>query len=83
MAEFSKQYCETHDMGFDGDFDIYEEWIALVPGFIRPGICEGYGFDAIGKLEECPDKVMVHFWNFDTEEGEWVDFETIKNIPRR
>ena len=22
MAEFSKQYCELNDMGFEGDFDI-------------------------------------------------------------
>jgi hypothetical protein len=55
MAEFSKQYCELHDMGFEGDFDIMEEFYKLKPDYYIPYICEGYGFIAIGKdeNEEC------------------------------
>ena len=52
MAEFSKQYCETHDMGFEGDFDIMEEFHKLTPENYVPYICEGYGFIAIGKNED-------------------------------
>ena len=32
MAEFSKQYCELNNMGFDGDFDIMEELEELEDG---------------------------------------------------
>jgi len=52
MAEFSKQYCELHDMGFDGDFDILEEFNKLKHGHYVPYICEGYGFVAIGKSDD-------------------------------
>jgi hypothetical protein len=68
MAEFSKQYCETTDMGFDGDFDVYEEWSKLKPGYTVNYICEGFGFNMIGK-EESGDRVMVYkndsWHNFD------------------
>jgi hypothetical protein len=55
MAEFSKQYCELHDMGMDGDFDIMEEFHKLKPEMYIPYICEGFGFIAIGRDEndEC------------------------------
>ena len=52
MAEFSKQYCELHDMGVDGDFDIMEEYSKLKPGTYVPYICEGFGFIAIGKTDD-------------------------------
>jgi len=52
MAEFSKQYCELHDMGFDGDFDILEEFNKLKYDHYVPYICEGYGFIAIGKSDD-------------------------------
>jgi hypothetical protein len=52
MAEFSKQYCERNDMGFEGDFDIIEEHSKLTPGNYVPYICEGYGFIAIGKTDD-------------------------------
>ncbi len=58
MAEFSKQYCEINDMGFDGDFDVYEEWSKLQPGYAVNYICEGFGFTMIGK-EETGDRVIV------------------------
>ena len=58
MADFSKQYCQLNDMGFDGDFDIYEEWTILTPGYGAPYICEGFGFTMIAK-EETGDKVLV------------------------
>jgi len=68
MAEFSKQYCETTDMGFDGDFDVYEEWSKLKPGYAVNYICEGFGFTMIGK-EESGDRVMVLVGD------KWVDFD--------
>lgn len=51
MADFSKQYCELHDMGFDGDFDIMEEFHKLKPEMYVPYICEGFGFIAIGNFD--------------------------------
>ena len=77
MAEFSTQYCEISEIGFHGDFDVYKEWDNLQVGYHIPIICEGFGFNAIGKLEESPDKVMVHFWDYEKEEGRWVDFNQI------
>jgi hypothetical protein len=75
MAEFSKQYCEIADMGFDGDFDVYEEWSKLKPGFTVAYICEGFGFSMIGKRES-GDEVLV--WVVDWEDdnkSKWVDFD--------
>ena len=70
MAEFSKQYCEITDMGFDGDFDVYEEWAKLKPGHAVSYICEGFGFSAIGK-KETGDEVIV--WM--DSESKWVNFD--------
>jgi len=79
MAEFSKQYCAQHNMGFDGDFDIYDEWIALTPGYITQRICEGYGFAAIGKLEEDLTQPWVYMPDpfDDNEDGHWYTLEEI------
>ena len=78
MADFSKQYCESHDMGFDGDFDVYEEFNKLEVGNYIPFICEGFGFVAIGKTKEEPNTVQVYFRDdFDNESGTWVDFEEV------
>lgn len=68
MAEFSKQYCEIEDMGFNGDFDVYEEWAKLKPGYAVSYICEGFGFSMIAK-EENNDTVWVYL------ENKWVDFD--------
>lgn len=75
MAEFSKQYCEINDMGFDGDFDVYEEWSKLQPGYAVSYICEGFGFNAIGK-KETGDEVMVFMDDYDNpEKGRWINFD--------
>lgn len=75
MAEFSKQYCELNDMGFDGDFDVYEEWSKLKPGFTVAYICEGFGFLAIGKRES-GDDVIVYMNDYDNpENSKWVNFD--------
>jgi len=75
MAEFSKQYCQLHDMGFDGDFDVYEEWSKLKPGYSVAYICEGFGFAAIGK-KESGDEVIVYMNDWDNpEKSKWVDFD--------
>jgi hypothetical protein len=68
MAEFSKQYCEITDMGFDGDFDVYEEWSKLEPNHGVHYICEGFGFTMIARKEN-DDKVWVLF------EDEFIDFD--------
>jgi hypothetical protein len=58
MADFSKQYCQVNNMGFDGDFDVYEEWAKLTPGYGVAYLCEGFGFHWIAK-EETGDRVLV------------------------
>lgn len=75
MAEFCKQYCQLNDMGFDGDFDVYEEWSKLTPGFAVAYICEGFGFSMIGK-KESGDEVIVYMNDYDNpEKSKWVDFD--------
>jgi len=77
MAEFSKQYCGLNDMGFDGDFDIYEEWSKLTPGYATSYICEGFGFSMIGK-KESGDDVIVYMNDYDNpENSKWVNFDEI------
>jgi len=73
MAEFSKQYCTTHDMGFDGDFDILEEWNMLKPGYCVNLICEGYGFNAICKSED-GEECLLHFPDGDEFGTHWVNY---------
>ena len=68
MADFSKQYCQLNDMGFDGDFDVYEEWSKLTPGYGVAYICEGFGFTMIAK-EETGDKVLV------LVDNKWENFD--------
>lgn len=74
MADYSKQYCELNDMGFNGDFDVYEEWSKLTPGYIVGIICEGFGFTAICRPEK-EDKVLVFVPVSTMDSGEWVDFD--------
>jgi len=75
MAEFSKQFCKTHDMGFDGDFDVYEEWAKLTPGYAVAYICEGFGFSMIGK-KESGDDVIVYINDYNNpENSKWIDFD--------
>ena len=84
MAEFSKQYCELHDMGFDGDFDVYGEFNKLEVGNYIPMICEGFGFVAIGKFEDDPETTKVYFRDdFDNEGGTWVDFYEVLDDERQ
>jgi|LauGreDrversion4_2_1035121.scaffolds.fasta_scaffold1024314_2 hypothetical protein len=49
MAEFSKQYCELHNMEFEGDFDIEEIAEELDPGYGIHMTCEGFGFIMISR----------------------------------
>jgi len=84
MAEFSKQYCELHDMGFDGDFDVYDEFNKLEVGGYIPMICEGLGFVAIGKFEDDPETARVYFRDeHDDESGTWVDFYEVMDDERQ
>ena len=77
MAEFSKQYCKITDMGFDGDFDVYEEWSKLKPGYAVAYICEGFGFSMIGK-KESGDEVIVYMNDLDNpEKSKWVNFDDL------
>ena len=70
MAEYSKQYCEITDMGFDGDFDVYEEWSKLKPDHGVNYICEGFGFTMIAK-EDNNDTVWVY------KDSKWVNFDDL------
>lgn len=75
MAEFSKQYCQIKDMGFDGDFDVYEEWSKLQPGYAVAYICEGFGFSMIGKRESGDEVIVwVEDWDDETKSG-WKNFD--------
>ena len=49
MADFSKQWCELNDPKMPWDFDIIEEANKLKPNTHIDIICEGFGFDQIGK----------------------------------
>ena len=75
MADFSKQYCELNDMGFDGDFDVYEEWNKLPADKYIDIICEGFGFSAIAK-DPHTDVVLVYLKNWDDDsKSAWVNFD--------
>lgn len=75
MAEFSKQYLELKQWkDFPYDFDIEEEYNSLQKGSTRPIVCEGFGFWGLG-LQDDGTK-MVYIRNFDTEEAEWIEYET-------
>lgn len=79
MADFSKQYCEINSMGFDGDFDIIEEWNKLEPDHAVPFVCEGFGFTWIAKLEKDlsqPFLGIVDF-NFPERPPEWVTLDEL------
>jgi hypothetical protein len=52
MAEFSKQWCELNDPEMPSDFDIMEEFHKLKEDCYVPYICEGFGFIAIGKMDD-------------------------------
>ena len=73
MSEFSKQYCETHDMGCDGDFDILDEWNRLQPGYCVALICEGYGFTNICKTED-GQECLLYFPDGDEYGTHWVNY---------
>ena len=73
MADFSKQYCKTNNMGFEGDFDILEEASKIENNHYMPLICEGYGFISIAKDEYGE----IHL-GFDHEGMiNWVDYNEI------
>lgn len=48
MAEFSKQYCESHNPEMDWDFDIDEIITEIPRGYYKSIICEGFGFIGVG-----------------------------------
>jgi len=72
MAEFSKQYDELIGLGFH-DFNIEEIFNSLENDHYISTICEGFGFDAIGKFN---DKCMLHFSKYDQDFPEqWIAFD--------
>ena len=74
MAAFSKQYCELHDMGFDGDFDIMEEYYLLSQGYSVNVMCEGFGFLAIARGYN--DEVLVAIPNED-HSFDWIEYKEL------
>ena len=80
MAEFSKQWCEKHSELTDSyDFDIFEIFDNLEPGYYSHIICEGYGFFAIGKGEggECLLAMPTDHPLDETSTIEWKKYEEI------
>lgn len=73
MADFSKQYCEIHDHGFHWDFDIEEIAEDLDHGYMNNVICEGFGFDAIGKKES--GEIILRFTDWETKKKSWVNYK--------
>jgi hypothetical protein len=66
MADFSKQWCDENDSDMSYDFDIEEIFDRLPDNTYENWICEGYGFDAIGKINgvcclSFPTEDMAHF----------------------
>jgi hypothetical protein len=84
MADFSKQYCELHDMGFEGDFDIDEIASTLKPGFYYSSICEGFGFTAISR--DLDDKIRLYFPDWEDTGvqniGHWIEYELFINSEK-
>jgi hypothetical protein len=79
MAEFSKQYCEKHDFGFNHDFDILDVAKGLENGYYTSIICEGFGFTAIGKDEEGGIILAMPTGEY-SEEGTQVEWKKMEEI---
>jgi hypothetical protein len=77
MADFSKQYCEIYDHGFPWDFDIEEIANELDSGFMNNIICEGFGFDAIGKKES--GEIVLRFTDWETKTKSWISYNDYIN----
>jgi len=73
MADFSKQYCEIYNHGFPWDFDIEEIAAELDSGYMNNIICEGFGFNAIGKKES--GEIILHFKDWETGKTSWVNYK--------
>jgi hypothetical protein len=73
MADFSKQYCDIYDDGLRWDFDIEEIADELDPGYMNNIICEGFGFDAIGK--KITGEIILHFKDWETGKKSWVNYK--------
>ena len=75
MADFSKQWCEQNNFGMPGDFDILKEADALQSNSYVSMICEGYGFNAIGK--DIENNIMLAFHNWQDGTTKWVPYNQI------
>ena len=73
MADFSKQYCEIYDHEFPWDFDIEQIADELDQGYMNNIICEGFGFNAIGKNES--GRILLRFQDWETKKQSWVDYK--------
>lgn len=72
MAEFSKEYGEKTNLGFN-DFSIKEIFNSLDEGYMVSQICEGFGFYTISKINnKC--NVLVDYG--DTTIWKVFDFST-------
>jgi hypothetical protein len=76
MAEFSKQYCEMNNMGFEGDFDILEEFDTLSIGYYKSMICEGFGL--VGLAKEIDGTCLVGLRDDDGKVS-WESYDTFIN----
>lgn len=74
MSEFSKQWCDLNDPEMPYDFDIEE----VAKNNLKNGectllICEGFGFQAIGKNDN--GKTILAFKDHESSLIDWVDYE--------
>jgi hypothetical protein len=74
MAEFSRQYQEAFDLGWD-DFDYEEIFKDLKPNEAVSQICEGLGTLAVAKSEE--GKMLLGVESEENPEYiKWISLET-------
>jgi hypothetical protein len=76
MADFSKQWCDINDSDMPSDFDIDEIFSKLKTNTYENWICEGFGFVAIGNMD---DSCMLAMPVDDADYGVviWKPYEVI------
>jgi len=77
MASFSKQWCEINDPEMPWDFDILEIAGGLEPNYRLHYICEGFGFNFIGKDED--NNIMLGFPNYIDMKITWKTYNEVIN----
>jgi hypothetical protein len=80
MADFSKQYCETHDPELLWDFDIEEIVHDIPKGYYKSIICEGFGFIGVGLGMDGKIQLLFPEDNGGFEKVDYLKFMKNQNI---